>query len=169
MIEQLRTPGGVVRDLKAAGQNILEDEQALNVIRALPDTELWWNFLQVMAHNENIKTFDAISKHLQMEDEHKSLALPNVALVAKGSKPKGKRPFRGKQAKKGQRSLQNSRPRKGITKKQKAKGNRDKNIARVKSYSCGRKGHYAQACLEPSKVPFPTKTLDKCVFPCICY
>jgi len=38
-----------------------------------------------------------------MEDERqKLLAPPSVALVAKESKPKSKRPFRGKQAKKGQ-------------------------------------------------------------------
>jgi len=54
-----------------------------------------------MAHIENVKTVDAISKHLGIEDEHKkSLAPSHVALVAKGSKPKCKRPFRGKQAKK---------------------------------------------------------------------
>jgi len=83
MIEQLRTLSGIVRDLKAASQDIPEDDQALNVIRALLDTELWRNFSQIMAHNENIKTFDAISKHLEMEDEcQKSLAPSNVALVA---------------------------------------------------------------------------------------
>jgi len=55
-----------------------------------------------MAHNENIKTFDVVLKHLEMEDERqKSLAPPSVALVAKGGKSKGKRPFHGKQAKKG--------------------------------------------------------------------
>ena len=53
-----------------------------------------------------------------MEDEcQKSFAPPNVALVAKGSKPKGKRPFRGKLAKKGQHAPQSSRPGKGIAKK----------------------------------------------------
>ena len=67
--EQLRTLSGIVRDLKAAGHDIPEDEQALNVIRTLPKTKLWENFLQVMAHNDNIKTFDAVSKHLEMEDE----------------------------------------------------------------------------------------------------
>jgi len=36
MTKQLRTPSGIVRDLKAASQDIPEDEQALNVIRALP-------------------------------------------------------------------------------------------------------------------------------------
>ena len=75
-----------------------------------------------MAHNESITTFDAILKHLKMEDEQqKSLAPPSVALVANEGKSKGKRPFRGKLAKKGQHAPQSSRPGKGMAKKQKAK------------------------------------------------
>jgi len=78
-----------------------------------------------------------------MEGERqRSLAPPSVALVAKGRKPKGKRPFRGKQVKKGQNAPQNSRFGKGIAKKQKAKGNGDKNIACVKCYNCIKKRHY---------------------------
>ena len=37
--------------------------------KPLLDTKLWQNFSQAMAHNENMKTLDAISKHLEMEDE----------------------------------------------------------------------------------------------------
>ena len=96
-----------------------------------------------------------------MEDERqKSIAPPSVALGAKGGKSKGKRPFRGKQAKKGQHAPQSSRPGRGMVKKQKAKANGDKSIARVKCHNCGRKGHHARDFPEPCKVPFPTKTPD---------
>jgi len=47
MTEQLRTLSGIVRDLRATGQDIPEDEQALNVIRALPKTKLWESFSQL--------------------------------------------------------------------------------------------------------------------------
>ena len=94
------------------------------------------------------------------DDRQKSLAPPSVALVAKGGKSKGKGPFCGKQANKGQHARQSSRAGKGMAKKQKAKANGDKSITRVKCYNCGRKGHYAQDCPEPSKVHFPTKTPD---------
>ena len=62
--------GGIVRNLKASGQDVPEKEQVLNVIRALPDNEHWRNFSLIMVHDENIKTFEVISKHLKMEDEH---------------------------------------------------------------------------------------------------
>jgi len=66
MTEQLQTLSGIVYDLKVIGQDIPKDEQALNVIQALPKTKLWENFSQVMVDNENVKTFDGISKHLKM-------------------------------------------------------------------------------------------------------
>jgi len=97
MAEQLQTMSGIVRDFKATSQDIPNKVQGLNVIRALSNTDLWWNFSLVRAHNDNKKTFEAISKHLEMADERqKWLTPPNVAFVAKGSKPKGKRPIHGK-------------------------------------------------------------------------
>jgi len=75
-----------------------------------------------------------------MEDEcYKSQAPLSVALVAKGSKPNGKRPFRGKLAKEGQHAPQNSRLGKGIAQKQKTKGNGDKSIAH-RAITVGGKG-----------------------------
>jgi len=51
----------------------------------------------MMVHNENIKTFKAISKSPKMEDEHhKLLPSSSVAFGAKGSKLTSKRPFNGK-------------------------------------------------------------------------
>ena len=43
-----------------------------------------------------------------------------------------------------------------IAKKQKAKGNDEKNIVLVKRYNCGKKGHYFRDCPEPQKAPFST-------------
>ena len=86
-----------------------------------------------MEHNKNIKTFKAILKHLEMEDEHqKSLRPSSTTFITKGSKPKGKWPFHVKQAKKDPCAPQNSQPKNDIAMKQKAKGNGEKNIACVK-------------------------------------
>ena len=68
--EHLRTMSAMVRDLKAAGQEVSEQEQVLNMIRALPnDNEHWKSFKVFMAHSEHINTFEEISKHLVMEEE----------------------------------------------------------------------------------------------------
>ena len=86
MIKQLGTMSGIIQYLKVTSQDIPKEEQALNVICALPTTDLWRNLLLVMVYNDNIMSFKAMSKHLKMEDERKkSLTPPNVAFFTKGS------------------------------------------------------------------------------------
>ena len=44
----------------------------------------------MMTHNESIKTFADITKHLELEDERlKACVPPSVALVARVDRPKG--------------------------------------------------------------------------------
>ena len=87
MTEQLRTLSGIVRDLKAAGEDIPKDEQALNVIRALPKTKLWENFSQVMAHNDNIKTFELFqsTSKWKMSDK-KKIVYPSICGISRQRK-----------------------------------------------------------------------------------
>ena len=92
-----------------------------------------------------------------MQEKHsKTFGTPNVALVAKGNRLRGNKNNRGKQFKKGSRPPQKDRPKAGIAKKQKAKGNGEKNIAQVKCYNYGKKCHYTRDCPEPREVPFST-------------
>jgi len=68
-----------------------------------------------------------------MEEEFlKTFRSSNVALVAKGNRPKINKNNRGRQYKRVSRL-----PQKGKPKVLKA------SIARVKCYNCGKKGHYA--------------------------
>ena len=68
--EYFRTMSATVWDLKARGQEVSKEEQVLNMIRALPnDNERWTSFKVIITHIEHIKTFEAISKHLEMEEE----------------------------------------------------------------------------------------------------
>jgi len=63
----------MVRDLKVTGQEVFEEE-VLNVIRALPnDNEYWKSFKVIMTHSENIKTLEAIPKHLEEGRAHKDI------------------------------------------------------------------------------------------------
>jgi len=148
IFEHLRAMSAMVRDLKAAGQEVSEEEQVLNVIKALPnDNEYWKSFKVFMTHNEHVKTFEAISKHLEMGEEHLKLyAPPSVAFIAKGLGPKGRKPYHGKKPKKDPGPPQNSHSNGGTAKKHKAKGNRTKDVTRVKCYNCGKKRHFARDC-----------------------
>jgi len=112
-----------------------------------------------MTHNENIKTFEAISKHLEMEEDHIHIyAPPNVAFITKGCGPRGKKPNCGKKPKKGPHPSQNSRPKGGYAKKHKANSTGAKDVARVKCYNCEKKGQFAWDCLQLAKIPISTKT-----------
>jgi len=134
----------------------------MHVLRALPaGDDRWKSFITMMTHNENIKTFSKITKHLELEYERlKACAPPPVALVARANRPKGKKFKRGKK-----KSLHVSKklgPRGGIAKKQpKAKGIVEKNMAHVRCYNCRKKGHYARDYPKPSQVPssFPIDQL----------
>jgi len=158
--EYFRTMTAMVRDLKAARQEVSEEEHVLNVIRVLPnDNEHCKSFKVIMTHSEHIKTFEAISKHLEMEEEHiKVYTPPSVAFIATGSECRGRKPYRGNKPKKGPHPSQNSRSNGGTAKKHKAKGNKAKGRARVKYYNYGKKGHFARDCPEPAKVPLSSKT-----------
>ena len=125
VVEHLRIMSGIVRDLKAAGKDISEGEQVLNVIRALPDAPPHWEQVKtVLTHSDHLKTFGQIQSHLEMEEERlKMFGTPNVALVAKVNRPQGNKNTRGRQYKQSSRPPQKGRPKAGSSKKPKAKGN----------------------------------------------
>ena len=57
----------MIRELKAAENNLSDEQQVQASIRSLPDT--WVQMRVNMTHNENIKTFDDFSRHLELETE----------------------------------------------------------------------------------------------------
>ena len=71
--------------------------------------------------------------------------------------PRGKKPYRGKKLKKGSHPSQNARP-KGVMPRRIRLSTGAKDIACMKCCDYRKKGHFAQDCLEPAKVPISNKT-----------
>ena len=63
------------------------------MIRTLPEEPQHWEQVKtVLTHSDHLKTFGQIQSHLEMEEERlKMFRTPNVALVAKGNRPKATR------------------------------------------------------------------------------
>nr|CAD1825953.1 unnamed protein product [Ananas comosus var. bracteatus] len=94
MAEHLRVMSAMIRDLKTAGNELTDEQQVLAVIRSLPDPE-WPQMKLLMTHSENIKTFNDISRHLELEAERLEVNR-SVALVARSEKRSGIVPKRKK-------------------------------------------------------------------------
>ena len=80
----------MIRELKSAGHSLTDEQQIQAVIRSLPNS--WENMKINMTHNDNIKTFDDISRHVELEDECLEAAKASSQLyMAESSKRKGKK------------------------------------------------------------------------------
>ena len=81
MAEHLRTMSTLIRDLKAVGNNLFDEQQVIVVICSLPEPT-WGQMKLVLTHNENIKTFADISRHLELEAESTGVHQNTLLLLA---------------------------------------------------------------------------------------
>ena len=91
MKRHLRAMSSMIRELKSAGNNFTDKQQVQAVIHSLPSS--WETMCQNLTHNENIKTFDDVAHHLELEVESLEAAkLISSMHMAETSSHKASRP-----------------------------------------------------------------------------
>ena len=65
MKQHFRAMSTMIRELKAAGNTLTEKQRTQVGLHFLPDS--WETMMISMTYNENIKTFDDLSHHLELE------------------------------------------------------------------------------------------------------
>ncbi|ESQ50917.1 hypothetical protein EUTSA_v10023107mg, partial [Eutrema salsugineum] len=145
MRQHLRIMSNMIRELKNAGQIMSNEQQVQAVLRSLPES---WDHMKVqMTHNENEKTFEDISHHLELEDERleasKSFSEANFASSNSGLKRK-----KGNMGHKAPYQSELKRQKKDA-KRGKRGGKKDK--TKMKCYNCSSLGHFSRECTEAKK------------------
>ena len=153
MKQYLRAMSSMIRELKLAGNNLTNEQQVQAVIRSLPSS--WETMCQNLTHNKNIKTFDDVARHLELEAECFKAAKPISSVhmaetsLRKASRPKCKQPDYAPR----QERPNGPPPKKTKFVKRNARGKRaKKDKSKLTCYNCGKKGNFACDCAEPKKV-----------------
>ncbi|ESQ44830.1 hypothetical protein EUTSA_v10003344mg, partial [Eutrema salsugineum] len=141
MRQHLRIMSNMIRELKNAGQIMSNEQQVQAVLRSLPES---WDHMKVqMTYNENVKTFEDISHHHELEDERleasKSSASSNSGLKHKKGNIGHKAPYHSE-----------LKRQKKDAKRDKRGGQKDK--TKMKCYNCSSLGHFAHEFTEAKKV-----------------
>ena len=66
MRQHLTIMSNMISELRAAGHEMTNEQQVQAVIRSLPSS---WEYMHInLTHNDNIKTFDDVACHVELED-----------------------------------------------------------------------------------------------------
>ena len=96
----------MISELRVAGHDMTDEQQVQSVIRSLPSN---WEHMRVnLTHNENIKTFDDVARHVELEEDRLLSEKPaNEAFMteskSRGAKGSRRKNWKGKGFQKGKR------------------------------------------------------------------
>ena len=126
------------------------------MIRSIPRAGTWDSFKMNLTHDESLKTFDDVARHLVLEEDRlQSEKLVHESYVADTGRQRQKRNRGGKKGsfkshlpeppkKKGKRA--NGAPKKQASQKGTASSSGKKCKSKVICYSCKKSGHIARDC-----------------------
>jgi hypothetical protein len=91
--QHLRAMSTMIRELKATGNNLTNEQHVQTVIHSLPSSSKTMS--KNMMHNDNIKNFDDVAYHLELEAACLEAAKPNSFIhMAETNSHKASRPKR---------------------------------------------------------------------------
>lgn len=151
MRQHLITMSNMIAELSAAGRELTDEEQVQAVIKSLPKK---WNDLKLnLTYNDNIKTFDDVSRHLELEEDR--LGSEHDVTEAHMAESSGHKRGKNKRNKgKGGGKYGKTGPNKAKFKKRN-KGNRTdkKDKSKMECFKCEKLGHFARECTEKKVQP----------------
>ena len=94
MRQHLTIMSNMINELRAAGHDMTDKQQVQSVIPSLPSN---WEHMRVnLTHNENIKTFDDVARHVELEEDHLLSEKPANEAFMRESKSRGAKGSRRK-------------------------------------------------------------------------
>ena len=143
MRHHLTIMSNMISELRVEGHDVIDEQQVQSVICSLPRN---WEYMRVnLTHNENIKTFDDVARHVELEEDRLLSEKPtNEAFMTesktRGEKGSRRKNWKGKGFQKGKKGDEASSS--GQKRKRGNRGgmkNRNKNC-----FNCGKPGHFAR-------------------------
>ena len=160
MRQHMREMSNMVHELKSAGHVLTDEQEVQAMIKSLPNT---WEHMKVNeTHNENIRTFKDIERHLELKVERLEAAkLFDSVFMAESSSRKGsgfKRKMGHKYNQKGKRYYPNKKKANAKKRPRGKRAGKKSGKSKVRCYYCSKSNHFAREGTEQQKVK-PNYTL----------